>query len=222
MKVGCMCITWGEKVPKEKVFEEIKKAGYEGVELNQSLEWLGDPQELRRTLYNFELEISSFQCWGNLLAENKEEIQLIKKRIDYALEVRADNISMVGGWKKKVKPKEEDYKRLAETLEKICEYASIYSMEVTFHNHMGCLMETIEDTSLLLDYSPSLKLCLDTAHYMLAGSNPVEVVRKFGYRVGYVHLKDYFEPKGEKEGKWSPDNFVELGRGNVGLDFQIF
>ncbi|GAH71102.1 unnamed protein product, partial [marine sediment metagenome] len=82
---------------------------------------------------------------------------------------------------------------------------------------MDSLVETIEDTFLLSNYFPSLKLCVDTAHYILAGSDPMEVVKRFRHRIGYVHLKDYFQPQGEKKGKCSPDNFVELGRGNVGL-----
>ncbi|MBA7499498.1 MAG: hypothetical protein GH144_01610 [Clostridia bacterium] len=78
-------------------------------------------------------------------------------------------------------------------------------------------METIKNTPFLLNYFPSLRFYVDTAHYILIGS--IGVVKKFGHRIGYIHLKDYFQPKGEKKREWSLGNFVELGKGNIGLDF---
>jgi sugar phosphate isomerase/epimerase len=57
---------------------------------------------------------------------------------------------------------------------------------------------------------PSIGLCVDTGHYLLAGVDPIEVVRKFKDRVYEVHLKDVKTEGGKKK-------YSLLGQGDLDL-----
>jgi inosose dehydratase len=65
-------------------------------------------------------------------------------------------------------------------------------LRTVFHHHCGTFVETVEETERLLDMtSPGLLgLCLDTGHYVYAGGDPLELLRRHRNRVWLVHFKD--------------------------------
>ena len=67
---------------------------------------------------------------------------------------------------------------------------------------------------------------MDTGHLLVGGSDPIQALRDWGPRVGYVHLKDarlevvrdvVAEGVGGVEA-WRRGVFCELGTGDVDLD----
>jgi inosose dehydratase len=66
------------------------------------------------------------------------------------------------------------------------------SMRVVVHHHAGSFVETPQEIDrLLADTDPELVgLLLDTGHAVYGGTDPVEVLKRHGGRVRYVHLKD--------------------------------
>jgi inosose dehydratase len=65
-------------------------------------------------------------------------------------------------------------------------------MTVVVHHHAGTFVETPQEIDrLLAETDPELVgLLLDTGHAVYGGADPVEVLRRHGDRVRYVHLKD--------------------------------
>jgi inosose dehydratase len=65
-------------------------------------------------------------------------------------------------------------------------------MRVVVHHHAGTFVESPEEIERLLAETPAgvVDLCLDTGHCVYGGGDPVELVRRHGDRVRYVHLKD--------------------------------
>ncbi len=66
------------------------------------------------------------------------------------------------------------------------------SMTVVVHHHAGTFVETPQEIDrLLAETDPEIVgLLLDTGHAVYGGADPVEVLRRHGDRVRYVHLKD--------------------------------
>jgi inosose dehydratase len=99
-------------------------------------------------------------------------------------------------------------------------------IRTVFHQHIGTLIETVDEARRLLDTTdPSvLGLCLDTGHWTFgAGGDPVSAARELRDRIWHVHFKDC-EPSvmaASRELGWDgPESvghgvFCELGRGCV-------
>jgi inosose dehydratase len=65
-------------------------------------------------------------------------------------------------------------------------------VRLAVHPHAGSYVETRSELEVLLHSTDEedLGLCLDAGHLVYGGADPVEVVRTFGRRVRYVHIKD--------------------------------
>jgi len=68
-------------------------------------------------------------------------------------------------------------------------------LATVFHPHCGGFIERPEEVDLFMDatHPRVLKLCIDTAHCAYGGGNPVDVIRRYGDRIGHVHFKGYHE-----------------------------
>lgn len=99
-------------------------------------------------------------------------------------------------------------------------------IRTVFHQHIGTMIETMDEVRRLLDATdPSvLGLCLDTGHWTFgAGGDPAEAARELRDRVWHVHFKDC-EPTvmaASREQEWDGPTsvghgvFCELGKGCV-------
>lgn len=65
-------------------------------------------------------------------------------------------------------------------------------MRAVVHHHAGTYIETPQEVERLLAGTDpdNVGLLLDTGHYVYGGGDPVELVKRHGARVRYVHLKD--------------------------------
>jgi inosose dehydratase len=67
-----------------------------------------------------------------------------------------------------------------------------FGLQTVFHHHCAGYVETPEETRRLIEGTdPDLVgLCLDTGHYHYAGGDAVQCIKDLGERVRYLHLKD--------------------------------
>jgi inosose dehydratase len=68
-------------------------------------------------------------------------------------------------------------------------------LRTVFHPHCGGFIERPEEVNVFMDVTHPriLGMCLDTAHCAYGGGNPVDVIRRYGNRIGHVHFKGYHE-----------------------------
>lgn len=68
-------------------------------------------------------------------------------------------------------------------------------LHTVFHPHCAGFIERPEEVDILMDatHPRILKLCIDTAHCAYGGGNPIDVIRRYGDRIGHVHFKGYHE-----------------------------
>ena len=67
-----------------------------------------------------------------------------------------------------------------------------YGVALTFHHHMGTVVQTAEETDrLLAGTDPNyVNLLFDSGHFAYCGEDPVELVKRYAGRIRHVHLKD--------------------------------
>ena len=99
-----------------------------------------------------------------------------------------------------------------------------HGLPTAFHPHLGTFVESGWEVDRLLA-TTDLTVVLDTGHALLAGTDPVAAVARWGPRIDHVHLKDVRldVPRRARAGGpvplrtwWSAANVV-LGAGDVDL-----
>jgi inosose dehydratase len=112
-------------------------------------------------------------------------------------------------------------------LNELAEALEPMGMRLVFHNHVGTYVETPEETARLLDETDPARVgwCLDCGHLAYGGGDTLEMLGRYGGRVGHVHIKDVdgaILAKARAEG-WSFAQalkgfiFPSLGEGIAGI-----
>jgi inosose dehydratase len=121
----------------------------------------------------------------------------------------------------------EHWRSLGSGLNELATALKPSGVKLVFHNHVGTYVETEEETCRLLDETdPSLVgWCLDCGHLVYGGGDVLRMLKKFGGRVGYVHIKDVDGEILQRalQGRWSFHRalkafiFAKLGHGIVNI-----
>ena len=210
-KIGCHTLTWGNYFSGYSVKDalwEIREAGYDGVEIYDPLIRLGSAAALKIQLEEQGLALATLSANIKVSADEKADIAEAKEKVFLAGGFGVKALMVTGGWTGDgLKKESKSYKSLCKRLDLLAAYASKFNMQVAFHNHLDTIVEDERDILNLLEFSKSLKLCIDTGHLAAAGADPAYVIEKYASSLALVHLKD-----------WDPaiKDFTELGRGILG------
>ena len=88
---------------------------------------------------------------------------------------------------------DEEWARLLDGLNRLGKIAlEEYGIALTYHHHMGTVIQTEEETDRFLAGTDPryVNLLYDTGHFAFAGFDPLAMVKKFVGRIKHVHLKD--------------------------------
>lgn len=207
-KIGCHTLTWKnyfKDYSVKNVLWEIKQAGYDGVECIEPLSKLGPVGLFKMELGEESLELASLSSNVRIGAEEKSDIKESQERISFGSHFAMTSLMVTSGWMSDgLKKDTKSYKALCRRLDSLAEFASKFNIKIAFHNHLDTIVEDERDILALLEFSKSLKLCIDTGHLIAAGCEPGEVIERFASSIALVHLKDW-------DAKLK--DFVELGKG---------
>jgi inosose dehydratase len=214
MRLGNAPVSWGvfeadgPNPPFETVLDAIVETGYAATELGPYGYLPTDPATLGRELDRRKLTLaSSFLpialedkahrevsvqkalTVARLLAVRKVEELIVADEERPARTRIAGRVPKDGsaGWR------DPEWKEATSTLHAIARaLRDELGMRVVVHHHAGTHLETqAEIDRLLAETDPELvALLLDTGHAVYGGVDPVDLVRRHGRRVRYVHLKD--------------------------------
>jgi inosose dehydratase len=86
----------------------------------------------------------------------------------------------------------EGWRSLGDGLNELGQLLGREGVQLVFHNHVGTYVETEAETERLLEVTDPnhVSWCLDCGHLAYAGGNTLRMLKMYGNRVGYVHLKD--------------------------------
>lgn len=108
--------------------------------------------------------------------------------------------------------------KMCEITNRLGEYAKDLGVTVCFHPHYGtCVFSQSDIDYFAVHTNPEyVSFCIDTAHTTLAGMDPAALIRQYGSRLAFMHLKDvdtYALSKAEGPAKMG--TFRALGHGTV-------
>ncbi|MBO7403303.1 MAG: myo-inosose-2 dehydratase [Lachnospiraceae bacterium] len=67
-----------------------------------------------------------------------------------------------------------------------------YGISLTYHHHMGTVVQSLEETERLLSGTDPeyVSLLFDSGHFAYCGEDPVAIIKKHIGRIKHIHLKD--------------------------------
>ena len=187
----------------EQCISEMALAGFEGSEVGNK--YPKDPAVLKRALDLRGLQICNAWFSSFLTTQPYEEVEkafIAHRDFLHAVGARVigaaeqghsiqgkQDVPVFGG-----KPRftDDEWKRLADGLNRLGQRAREKGMTLTYHHHMGTGVQTAEEIDRLLAATDPrlLFLLYDTGHLAFSGENPFVVLQKHIRRVRHVHLKD--------------------------------
>jgi inosose dehydratase len=201
-------VTPGELQP---TLEAIAAAGFEGVELfdGNLLPFERDATEFRSALESSGLSLTGVYSGGHFIYRDAhdDEFARFERSIALAAASGAHHYVMGGGAIRSSGRRDDDFRVMAELLDRVADRARAAGLVPSYHPHLGSLVETAEHLDALLAES-SIELCADVAHLAAGGSDPAAIIHRYAARLAYVHLKDADLTAG---------GFLPLGAGDVDL-----
>jgi inosose dehydratase len=214
IRVGYAAITWGGD--DTKAIDEIAEVGFKGIQLRSSaFDAFGSrPAALRDLLAKRGLTFAVLSS-GNLKYQPADRGAQMDLHLSHAKFVRdaGGQMLQVIDEKPKDRPvRPDDYKALAEMLNRLGERTKALGVPLVYHHHMNSTGEPPEAIEAIMENSAAsaVGLLFDIAHYQQGGGDPVKAIRRYGKAIKVVHLKDVRGIDASPGYQW-----VELGRGRV-------
>jgi inosose dehydratase len=230
MKLGYCTITWGGVVghpvgvtsvkdlyylahgSTERAVADIAAAGYSGVELfdGNLVEYAGRRDEFRSLLSRHGLELVAVYSGANFIFSEilPEELWRIEQAAELAADLGAEHLVIGGGAKRAAGEAPDDLDRLAAGLAGAQAIAGRFGLTPSYHPHLGTIVETPQALDAIMERT-DIGLCPDLAHLAAGGGDPAAIIRRYGDRIPYVHLKDLAR---------EDLSFTPLGAGDLDLE----
>jgi len=229
MHLGYHSITWGGVVghaqgvtsvkdlvylangSMEQAVRDIGAAGYTGTEMfdGNVAAYADRTDELRRLLDDNGVELVSVYTGANFVYPDllDDELHRVDRAAALAATFGAERLVVGGGARRAAGTSDQDYERLASSLDRVTDIAESHGLSATYHPHLSTIVETPDELKRLLP-NTRIGFCPDTAHLAAGGGDPASLIRTYPDRLRHVHLKDVV---------LDTLQFVPLGQGD--LDF---
>ncbi len=207
---------------KENTFEqcisEMALAGFKGCEVGSK--YPKDAAVLKKALDLRGIQICNQWFSSFLLTKSYEEVE--KEFVAQLEFLKALGAKVIGAseqsystqgkldqpiFEGKYVMNDEEWKRLTDGLNRLGKVAKDHGMTLTYHHHMGTVVQTEEEIDRFMELvDPELVyLLFDSGHLSFAGIDPEPILKKYVNRIKHVHLKDIRKEKVEESRKnnWS-------------------
>lgn len=212
VKLGIAPIAWtNDDMPdlgKENTFEqcvsEMALAGFTGSEVGNK--YPKDTEVLKKALELRGVEIcnqwfSSFlltKPFEEVEAEFRAQLAFLKAMGSKVIGASEQSYSVQGQmdtpvFGHKYVLNETEWNVLCDGLNKLGKIAKEeYGIALTFHHHMGTVVQSAEETDRLMNGTDPeyVSLLFDSGHFAYCGEDPVALAAKYVNRIKHVHLKD--------------------------------
>jgi len=225
----------GGEIPFEQCVSEMALAGFQGSEVGNK--YPKDPAVLNKALKLRGLTICN--AWFSSFLTTKPLKEVEKDFIAHRDFLHAVGARVIGAAEQgnsiqgkplpifDAKPvyTKDQWKMVADGLNRLGQLAQEKGMQLTYHHHMGTGVQTAEEIDTLMEMTePGLcDLLYDTGHLVFAGEDHLAVLKKWAPRIKHVHLKDVrpeVVARARKE-KWSFLQAVKAGAFTVPGDGSI-
>lgn len=200
LRFAVQSITWG-RASLGSMLDEIRAAGYEGVELFQNPQTLGGASVIEKAFHD-----SGLQLVGVASGSFDERCRLVREWAEIRnLSVSHPSVPYVyvDEWR-------DSDLRFVDRLNE--------GFRIGLHPHMYKPVQTVQEAKSLLKEHKKLGFIPDTAHLQIAGDDPAAAIRdpELSARLTAIHLKDWNDDVG-RSFQFYARGFCELGEGDVPL-----
>ena len=231
IKLGIAPIAWsnddmpelGGETPIEQCLREANSAGFIGVELGGKFP--RNPGIVKFLLEKFNLSMPG-GWYGSKLKERsvEDEWQLMQDQIQLFLSldtkvfIFADVSGSIQGrddvpLTKRPTLNLDEWKEYSKKITEISNRLEDVGLPISYHHHMGTIIQTESDIEKLLDLTnEKTKLLFDTGHLLFAQADYERCLKKYISRINHVHCKDMRKSVLEKSLKLDlsfRDSFLE-------------
>lgn len=208
-KLGMSPIAWwnddlpelSDDVSLEECLRQSRSAGFTGMEMGRRFP--SNPQEMLPILKAADVTLCGGWFSGLLvdgdIEKDKDRIRpMIElfKAVDAPCIVYGETGRTIQGDRSrplatKAKLNEEDMKPYARKVTAFGEWCAEQGMPLSFHHHMGTVIETEEELDLFMKHSgEGIPLLLDAGHLAFAGGDVLRAIDNHHQRITHVHTKD--------------------------------
>ena len=209
VRIGINPITWtnddvpelGGDTPLDTCLSETRAAGYAGIELGGKFP--RDPAVLAPILDAYGLGLVSGWYDGRCAEQEVEaefetmlpHLSLLKvlgcRHAVYADTSRGRHGAIWAPISERPRLSAEEWPAYGRRLTALAERMAGFGVGMAFHHHMGTIVESDDEVSLLMRHTGNaVGLLYDTGHSAFSGGDPLALARAHVDRIVHVHCKD--------------------------------
>jgi inosose dehydratase len=191
----------GGDTPIETCLFEARSVGFRGIELGGKFP--RNPGTIKYLLNKFDLEMPG-GWYGAYLNERsvEEEWQAMQNQIELyklinsSVFIFADVSGSIQGepkipLSKRPRLKDNEWSDYCNKISEIAKRLSDIGLPMSYHEHMGTIIQSEQDVYRLLDNTDDkTSLLFDTGHIFFAKGDYESILKKYVSRVNHVHCKD--------------------------------
>jgi inosose dehydratase len=229
--ISCHLITWGEHF--EQGLREVEELGFHACEPfpRDALAYEQRPEEFQELLASYHLRLSALYGGGRFGdPTRREEIEAYNTRLArFLAAIGVDRLVFgPGGPRRPGGTTEEELREAAKTINEAARACYDLGVLACVHPHLGTEIETEPEIDLIMELTDPryVFFCPDTAHLTGAEIDVPRMIRRYGERMRYMHIKDLRagvieERRNQKAGFNLQSGterlpiFCELGRGVI-------
>jgi inosose dehydratase len=190
----CEVPGWGHQLSPDQVLTEMAAVGVAATELGPEGFLPSDPAELTTLLDSYGL--SCVGAFVPVLLHDVEHdpVPDIAAPLDALVASGAAVLVLAAatgtdGYDSRPTLDDAQWNTLLANLDRLADVAAERGVLAVLHPHVGTMVETRTDVERVLDGS-AIKLCLDTGHLLIGGTDPLQLAREVPGRIAHAHLKD--------------------------------
>lgn len=192
----------------EQIISEMALAGYEGTELGST--YPSDPDTLNAALAVRGLSPSGgwVSTWfASKGGAHEQTLEAFRAQIPFFTAIGLQDVyvaEVTGAVHQQPVPAlanrpvfdDEQWEAMISGLGEMGRIAAEHGLRINYHHHTGTGVQSSEDIDRLMadTVAGETWLLLDTAHLLVGGGDPMDVLTRHEGRIGHVHLKNLRQP----------------------------
>ncbi len=190
----CEVPGWGYQLTPERVLAEMRDVGLSATELGPEGFLPSDPAQLNALLSSFDLSCVGQFAPVVLHDPGHDPLPDVAGPLDALVACGADVLVLAAatgadGYDARPTLDDRQWAALLGNLDRIAEAAADRGVLAVLHPHVGTMVENRSEVERVLAGS-TIRLCLDTGHLLIGGTDPLQLARDVPGRIAHAHLKD--------------------------------
>lgn len=190
----CEVPGWGHQLGAERVLTEMRDVGLSATELGPEGFLPSDPEELTALLASNGLSCVGMFVPVLLHDPGYDPLADIAGPLDALIACDADVLVLAAatgadGYDSRPTLDDSQWATLLANLDRLAAAAADRGALAVLHPHVGTMVETRGDVDRGAAGS-TIKLCLDTGHLLIGGTDPLALTLQVPGRIAHAHLKD--------------------------------